>query len=82
MADTRCANTEYQLEVDILMIEYVLYKAIQAQLHLLNLSIAPESQHRNGDGESHFANEAAASVTRLTETYDSKPLRSVFATSS
>ena len=36
MADTKCANPEYQLDVDIMILEYTLYKTIQAQFDLLS----------------------------------------------
>ena len=35
MADTRCVNPEYQLDVDVLILEYLLYNAIRAQFKVL-----------------------------------------------
>jgi len=32
MADTRCANPEYQLEVDTMSLEYLIYQCIKAQM--------------------------------------------------
>ncbi|KAI1625530.1 hypothetical protein EDD37DRAFT_307362 [Exophiala viscosa] len=34
MADTRCADPDLQLDVDIMILEYTLYKAVQAQFDL------------------------------------------------
>lgn len=46
MADTRCANPAYQLDVDIMILEYVLYHAIKCQLAVLTPSAeAGESPH-------------------------------------
>lgn len=47
MADTRTANPEYQYDVDEMMVEYLLYKAIESHLALITLQII----HLNtGDG--------------------------------
>lgn len=35
MADTRCANPEYQLDVDVMILEYELYRAIAANIKAL-----------------------------------------------
>lgn len=72
MAYTRCANPEYQLDVDSLMIEYTVYKAVEAQLRLLRSLGTPETSLTNGalDAATEYAQEAV----RLTETYDSKCL--------
>lgn len=70
MADTRCANPEYQLDVDIMMVEYVVYKAVEAQLKLLRSLTTTESVLANG------AHDLATSHTQeavcLTELHDSK----------
>ncbi|KAK5942730.1 hypothetical protein PMZ80_005296 [Knufia obscura] len=68
MAYTRCANPEYQLDVDSLMIEYTVYKAVEAQLRLLRSLGTPETSLTNGalDAATEYAQEAV----RLTETYD------------
>lgn len=69
MADTRCANPEYQLDVDILMVEYVVYKAIQAQLMLLNFLSVTQSSLTNGALDSMV--QCAQDALRLAEIYDS-----------
>ena len=70
MADTRCANPSYQLDVDILMVEYVVYRAVEAHLKLLRSLTTSENFLTNGalDAAAGQAQEA----TRLTETYDSE----------
>jgi hypothetical protein len=36
MADTRCANPEYQLEVDEMTLEYLVYNTLQAHIDELD----------------------------------------------
>lgn len=68
MAGTRCANPEYQLDVDTMMVEYVLYKGIEAHLQLLiTLSEQLGIKHLH---DITFVREQAASGLRLTEMYD------------
>lgn len=43
MADTRCADPEYQLDVDIMMLEYLLYHATKAYFRALQNSHGMES---------------------------------------
>lgn len=70
MADTRCANPEFQLDVDIMMVEYTIYKAIEAQLKLLRSLSNTETVLTNGAFDA--ATDHAQEARRLTETYDSK----------
>lgn len=70
MADTRCANAEYQLEVDIMMIEYILYKAIHAQLRFLELS-SYQTVTSNNDAET-IDPDVAVEARGLSEIYDSE----------
>lgn len=70
MAYTRCANPEYQLDVDIMMVEYVAYKAVEAQLSLLQSFSTTESSLTNGALD--VATSHAQEAVRLTEIYDSK----------
>lgn len=73
MADTRCANPEYQLDVDILMVEYVVHKAVEAQLKVLQSLSTTEKTLTNSalDAAVNHVQEAM----RLTETYDSERSR-------
>ena len=70
MADTRCANPEYQLDVDILMVEYTVYKAVEAHLSLLRSLSSSESPLSNGALVA--AIDHAQEAVRLTEIYDSR----------
>lgn len=75
MANTKCANPEYQLDVDILMVEYVVHRAVEAQLKVLRSLSITETSLTNGalDAAINHAQEAV----RLTEIYDSKCSRTV-----
>jgi hypothetical protein len=68
MAGTRCANPEYQLDVDTMMVEYVLYKSVGTQLDLL----VALSQWKGPDPlcDTSLIAEQAMSALRLTEIYD------------
>lgn len=68
MAATRCANPEYQLEVDTMMVEYILYKSVDTHLQLLMaLSRRQTTQHLR---DLDLLAEQATSALRLTEMYD------------
>lgn len=70
MADTRCANPEYQLDVDVMMVEYVVYKAVEAQLKLLRSLTLTERVL--ADGIHDLAASHAQEAICLVELYDSK----------
>ncbi|KIX01133.1 uncharacterized protein Z518_10199 [Rhinocladiella mackenziei CBS 650.93] len=57
MADTRCANPELQLDVDLMMLEYTFYHATQAQFDFLFSGCQDEDK--------------AAEATRLLTIFDS-----------
>lgn len=63
MAETRCANPEYQVDVDVMMIDYALYHAIDAKLRSLKVSLTGNRSEREA------ANETADSLVR---NFDSK----------
>lgn len=70
MAGTRCANPEYQMEVDTMMVEYILYKSVESHLRLLIALCTwndPEQSH-----DINSIAEEAMSALRLTEMYDCK----------
>lgn len=68
MAGTRCVNPEYQLEVDTMIVEYILYKSIEAQLQLLvTLSERLATEHSH---DINFLVEQAKSGLQLTQMYD------------
>lgn len=70
MADTRCANPEYQRDVDTLMIEYTVYKAVEAQIQLLRTLSA--TQDSDSSGALDAIGNHAGSAVRLTEIYESE----------
>lgn len=70
MANTRCANPEHQLDVDILMVEYAVYKAVEAQLKVLRSLSTTESSLTNGALDA--ATDHVEEAVRLIEIYDSK----------
>ncbi|KAJ9611609.1 hypothetical protein H2200_004793 [Cladophialophora chaetospira] len=45
--DTRCANPGLQLDVDIMILEYTLFQAIQAQFHLLSSELGSNAEQGN-----------------------------------
>jgi len=69
MAETRCANPEYQLEVDELMLDYLLYQCIKA--HIDEFRARPIEHHAEAEelGQSRDAS------TRLLQIFDSMFLR-------
>lgn len=71
MVDTRCVNPAYQLDVDVMAIEYVLYKAIEAQHHLLG-SLYRIQRMSSTANDLHNVQDAAEAALRLVEIYDSK----------
>ena len=71
MVDTRCVNPMYQLDVDVMAIEYVLYKAIEAQHHLLK-SLYQIQRPSSTSNDLHNVQNAAGAALRLVEIYDSK----------
>ncbi|KAK5072777.1 hypothetical protein LTR64_000816 [Lithohypha guttulata] len=69
MVDTRCVNPAYQLDVDVMAIEYVLYKAIEAQHHLLR-SLYRIQRMSSTANDLHNVQDAAEAALRLVEIYD------------
>ncbi|KAJ9663381.1 hypothetical protein H2198_000898 [Neophaeococcomyces mojaviensis] len=68
MADTRRVNSTYSLEVDIMMLEYTLYKAIEAHLQLFQeIDTFSTLVNKNSDISAAFQ---ASPASTLTETYD------------
>lgn len=68
MAGTRCANPEYQMDVDTMMVEYVLYQNVETHLKLLT-QLSKWQASEESDDISHIA-ERAVSALRLTEMYE------------
>lgn len=68
MAATRCTNPEYQLEVDTMMVEYVLYKSVDTHLQLLMTLSRRKTLQQLRDVD--LMTEQAMSALRLTEMYD------------
>lgn len=65
MADTRCVNPEYQLDVDVMILEYLLYQSIRAHF---KASVLPSDRPVNQDGISALRDEA----NRLLLAFDCK----------
>lgn len=70
MADTRCANPEYQLDVDVMIVEYIVYKAVEAQLKLFRSLTTAESVL--ADGADDLATSHTQEAVCLIELHDSK----------
>jgi hypothetical protein len=51
MGDTRCADPALQLDVDVLMFEYLLHNAIKSQLSAMDQSYNNEGVKTETDGE-------------------------------
>lgn len=70
MTDSRCANAEHQLRVDVMMLEYVLYKTVKAQLEGLEWRMRPSNDLR-----SHVTldidNSPIVEARRLLDIFDS-----------
>ncbi len=49
MADTRCVNAEYQLDVDVMILEHLLYHAIRAQFNALKPNFDKQAHEQNDE---------------------------------
>lgn len=70
MTDTRCVNPEYQLDVDVMILEYLLYHAIRAQFDALRLK-DENGQHVSIDADK--ADDRIPEAQRLLKTFDCEP---------
>lgn len=67
MVDTRCANPEYQLEVDVMTLEYLLYHAVRAQLAALK---AERNDEMDDDDDYTADLEKKVTADRLLAMFD------------
>jgi hypothetical protein len=65
MADTRCANPDLQLDVDLMVLEYTLFQATRAQFDLL---LADWRDH--DVQQARVSSDASATATRLLTIFD------------
>ena len=69
MADTRCVDPEYQLDVDVMMLEYLLHHAIQAQLRALQ-QLSASGQNGTRDFALHDSKNRLSDAKKLTRAFD------------
>lgn len=68
MAYAKCANSEYQFEVDTLIVEYTLYEALQRQLELT--ACFADDASMNTEARCRHAHTAAQRAIGWTENFD------------
>ncbi|KAK5275307.1 hypothetical protein LTR40_013247, partial [Exophiala xenobiotica] len=68
MVDTRCADPDLQLDVDIMILEYTLYQAVKAQFDFLSCAIGSGCRQ---DGDEATTKAKAISSTRVLSIFDS-----------
>ena len=63
MADTRCVDPEYQLDVDVMILEHLLYHAIRAHFHALRPRFEKQAHAQNDEhSRKHEEQEAQRSL--------------------
>jgi hypothetical protein len=68
MVDTRCADPDLQLDVDIMILEYTLYQAVKAQFDFLSCAIGSGCHQ---DEDEATTKTKAISSTRVLSIFDS-----------
>jgi hypothetical protein len=68
MVDTRCADPDLQLDVDIMILEYTLYQAVKAQFDFLSCAIGSGCHQDEDEGTTQAK---AISSTRVLSIFDS-----------
>lgn len=69
MADTRIANPEYKLEVDTLILEYTLFKAIEKSIAAIEYAVIPVSQESEMVSDDH---QELIEAMELVEAFDGR----------
>ena len=67
MADTRCANPEYQLDVDVMILEHLLYHAVRAQFDALR---AESEKQDLGNAHEQSLETSSGSANHLLYAFD------------
>ena len=69
MADTRCVNPANQLDVDVLILEYLLYNALRAEFSVLRPGCEVKSEE---DTINSLPSSDVAEANRLLQAFDCK----------
>ena len=73
MAQIRCADPAYQLDVDIMMLEYTLHHALRAQFDALFIILAGHERSNDGNGDNlRDGHEVLKTAKMLLQTFDGK----------
>ena len=75
MADTRCVNPAYQLDIDVMILEHLLYHAIRAQFESLRPRYEKQTGHDNDEIPFRGREREAE---RLLHAFDSKYILTFF----